>query len=212
MSASPFSVLHAAVTELLALTARVQRGDVVPDRAATAEAILMRIEAAVCEAERLTPPPGVAVVAMLNVVSRARQVAALYGPQVCGQPHARWFPLVGWGPTPASGLEDELRTLAQAFDRINTAPTPTNTAPTPTNADDLLRLVTIISGEHAGKIFTIARNPKLTVDQKQRTIYAIDSTALAWTGKRWSDLLEVTEQAATKTPWWMEDRKRRQAD
>jgi hypothetical protein len=74
--------------------------------------------------------------------------------------------------------------------------------------EDARRMLALLDGETSGKIFTIAKNPDLSLNQKLRASSALDETMFGWTGERLAHLFGVTPQAIYKTDWWTVDSKR----
>jgi hypothetical protein len=74
------------------------------------------------------------------------------------------------------------------------------------SGDELLRkIAALVGGDTAMKIVAIAHS-KITIDQRQREIYALDRTAAGWTSTRWAELLGEGDRACRSTTWWTTDR------
>ncbi len=58
--------------------------------------------------------------------------------------------------------------------------------------------------DEAQKILTISRSKEST-DTKMRAICGIDCRYLAWKSPQWAELLEVSDAAIRKTPFWKND-------
>ncbi len=66
--------------------------------------------------------------------------------------------------------------------------------------------VETLLGEDSGEILKIAGSKKST-DTRMREICRLDRRHVGWNSPRWADLLDVSEGAVRKTPFWKELRK-----
>jgi hypothetical protein len=65
--------------------------------------------------------------------------------------------------------------------------------------------VEALLGDESQQVLNVARSGQ-SADDKMRAICGIDRRFLAYTSAQWADLLEVSDAAIRKTPFWRHDR------
>lgn len=70
---------------------------------------------------------------------------------------------------------------------------------------DLLQRAALAMGESGGKVWAIASSNKST-EKRMREICEIDATYFGWLSPSWSKLLNVSEAAIRKNPFWTIER------
>jgi hypothetical protein len=73
---------------------------------------------------------------------------------------------------------------------------------------DWQAVVAAVADDNAVAIIKVAGDTSKTVDERMRSIYAIDNRALGWTSPKWAKVLGVSDAAVRQTEWWTKERRR----